>query len=351
MNFLDHRLVQNIPIIYGLKDPEDDHFRYVGQAVDPEARYKQHLDGRHYAGTFGKARWMEKMKAAGVQPELVILQRCSSFEEADAAEREWKRKLIEEDHPLVNSADGGARVRSGSKFRAARKRDWIELGYTLKCAREATMQSLHELSGMLPKGASEVASLRSAMKSIDSAMNLLDERIYKEYPKWKDFLNVFYGCADKHAAELGADHAEADRETRRAVMTRADVEKLMDDVQGLNYFGIGVFDPNSKTATQRAADLDRGRRELLDSVETCNKVCVWLADVDRTQSVNERVGSSYHLKHVVEEDIGSVSNGTFIAAAIFCGFRYRIDPGSPNVWFAMSAKSIKAIEARRPVAH
>jgi hypothetical protein len=342
---MDHTPTRNTPTIYGLKDPRHGMFCYVGQAVGPESRFRQHVDGKNYDGNYCKALWMEDMAKAGVRPELVILQECESFPEADKAEREWIRRLIEEDHPILNIAVGGAGTRSASKLRGARKRDWIELGYLVKSARDATLHSMCDLSGMLPQASKEVRLFEKALKALDEAKNQLDNRLCAEYPKWENVIKVFYGVPAEHFSALGEDHAEADKEARLTTMTKEDVQRIMDEVPGLNDFGIGAYLPRTKTPEERVAEIEKGRAKLLDSVDACNRVCVWLADVDRTQAINERVGSSYGLKHHAEKDIGYVTNGVFITAAIFCGFRYRVD--APNVWFGMSSRSLKAKRERR----
>jgi hypothetical protein len=58
---------------------------------------------------------------------------------------------------------------------------------------------------------------------------------------------------------------------------------------------------------------------------------VWLRQFNKTKTLNKRSGTSYGLKHVAEEDIGYITNGVFIAAAIAEGFRVkRCSDNSPN---------------------
>lgn len=129
-------------------------------------------------------------------------------------------------------------------------------------------------------------------------------------------------------------------------MTKRDVQRIMDEVPGLNDFGIGVFNQRRKKPEEREKELAEGKAQLLDSVDACNKVCEWLASIDKIATINHR-HSSYGLKHVAEEDIGYVTNGVFITAAIYCGYKFRVTPGSPNVEFGMSEKSIKAAMRRQ----
>ncbi len=59
--------------------------------------------------------------------------------------------------------------------------------------------------------------------------------------------------------------------------------------------------------------------------------CDWWAQRRKTLVVNPRAGSSYGLKHFAAREIGYVTNGIFIAAAIAEGFRYKED--GPNAHF------------------
>lgn len=127
-------------------------------------------------------------------------------------------------------------------------------------------------------------------------------------------------------------------------MTKDDIRKIMDEHPLLNEFGIGTYEPQRQTPAQRAAELADGRARLLESEDACTKCCEWLSRIERTKSAKKGRGS-YGLKHVAEPEIGYVTNGAFIAAAIHCGFPYKMMPHSPNVLFAMSKRSVEA--ARR----
>lgn len=129
-------------------------------------------------------------------------------------------------------------------------------------------------------------------------------------------------------------------------MARSDIEKVIEQVPGLNDFGIGVFNPHAKTASERQRELVEGKATLLDSIEAVYKCCEWLKDVERIKGINTR-HNSYGLKHIAETEIGYITNGVFIAAAILLGFDYRIINGGPNVAFNMSESSIKAIRRRQ----
>ena len=129
-------------------------------------------------------------------------------------------------------------------------------------------------------------------------------------------------------------------------MTQDDIQRIIDEVPDLNDFGIGVLLQRRKTEDERKTELAEGKRELLNSVEACNRVCEWLGQIDKIKTINSH-RSSYGLKHLAEKDIGYITNGVFIAAAIHCGYPYRIEPGDPNVCFGMSMKLIKAVMRRQ----
>ncbi len=130
-------------------------------------------------------------------------------------------------------------------------------------------------------------------------------------------------------------------------MTRRDIEAVIVKVPRLTKFGVGVYTYSKPDGLTWDGYFRAEQAELLESAAVCTRVCEWLADIAPTKTVNRRRGS-YGLKHMAERDIGDyVSNGSFIAAAIHCGFPYRLKPDSPNVWFGMSEKSLKAKD-RKP---
>jgi len=80
----------------------------------------------------------------------------------------------------------------------------------------------------------------------------------------------------------------------------------------------------------------------LNSAEQCSAVCRWLQSKTKIKTINGK-WSSYGLKHLAEDEIGYVTNGAFIRAAIHSGFAYRLSPSNPNVEFNISEKSLKAV--------
>ena len=129
-------------------------------------------------------------------------------------------------------------------------------------------------------------------------------------------------------------------------MNRKDIDKIMRKLPQLNVFGIGVNQEDLRKASERATELERDRKELLASVDACNKCCEWLRrNISKIKTIDKR-HTSYELKHLAETEIGYMTNGVFICAAIHCGYPYKLTNG-PNVRFGMSQKSINQIKARQ----
>lgn len=85
------------------------------------------------------------------------------------------------------------------------------------------------------------------------------------------------------------------------------------------------------------------RAELANDGATVAKVMRWLKRIEKRRTINNDY-TSYGLKHLAEPWVGYVRNGSFIAAAMLCGFKWahRWQDGS-NVRFAMDQRSIEAL--------
>jgi len=83
--------------IYALKDPISGAVGYVGQAENPERRYRQHLT----RGAREMMLWVMGLEEHGSKPTLEILEVIDA-EKAGKCERDWIRHLGNEGHPLIN---------------------------------------------------------------------------------------------------------------------------------------------------------------------------------------------------------------------------------------------------------
>jgi hypothetical protein len=76
----------------------------------------------------------------------------------------------------------------------------------------------------------------------------------------------------------------------------------------------------------------------------------WLRQFSKIKALNRR-GTSYGLKHCAEDDIGYLTNGVFIAAAIAEGFTVRrSQPNSPNAWLNISTEAWRRTDRKREAA-
>ena len=122
-------------------------------------------------------------------------------------------------------------------------------------------------------------------------------------------------------------------------MSKDDIQKAINRLPRLTDIGVSYNNRRKLTLEEYKSKFSKDQEMLLNSTETFSGVCKWLEGIKKIKTIN-RNHTSYGLKHVVEKDIGYVSNGVFIAAAIHCGFNFKHDE-IPNVTFNMSEKSIK----------
>jgi hypothetical protein len=118
----------------------------------------------------------------------------------------------------------------------------------------------------------------------------------------------------------------------------ADMNRILSQHLQLTDHGFGTFIyPAAKEVL--AANFKRDRETIRDarSIAAFIATRYWLADFPKIKTLNQK-GTSYGLKHIAEEEIGYITNGVFIAAAIAEGFRVvRIDD-SPNALLNISSK-------------
>lgn len=155
--------------------------------------------------------------------------------------------------------------------------------------------------------------------------------------------------AHEHGFPLGWEAAvqsicahQADHHIPLGRFSQQDLDELMRCHPRLNDFGIGLLhSPGLCPAQKDDQELfSKNREKLRVSLEAVNKVANWLDSVAKTKTVNA-ARTSYGIKSLMRLDVGYVTNGVFIAAAILCGFSYKMQLRSPNVMFGMSSRSLK----------
>lgn len=118
--------------IYGLVDPRNGMFYYVGATVDLEGRMKSHLSKSSHNAELQT--WIDDLAAEGLKPDVRVLETAKDANESPKIENGWIRKLYIEGHPLKNKKgiywhDG--RLDSSVKRMLERKRiiqEYIETG-------------------------------------------------------------------------------------------------------------------------------------------------------------------------------------------------------------------------------
>ncbi len=94
---------------------------------------------------------------------------------------------------------------------------------------------------------------------------------------------------------------------------------------------------------------ERDREVLKKEVRGFQLCCQWLALYRRRKTINLNLGTSYGLKHAVEQWSGEyLTNGAFIAAVIHLGISHLSRPESPNIKLAISRKLVEGARTAGP---
>jgi hypothetical protein len=125
---------------------------------------------------------------------------------------------------------------------------------------------------------------------------------------------------------------------------RHEIVAILEREPQLNDNGFGVYELGVRKLTnpEYAAKLARERARMLmpDALTQFETARVWLRRWKKTQKLNYRF-TSYGLKHAAEREIGYISNGLFIAAAIAEGFDYCRK--GPNARFNIQTAAIQIL--------
>jgi DNA-binding XRE family transcriptional regulator len=86
-------------IIYGLKDPRTDEYKYVGKSVNGIKRAESHLAHSHNPLV---NEWINELKTENYLPEVIILENVVNWTELIDKEKYWIGKLLNENFDLYN---------------------------------------------------------------------------------------------------------------------------------------------------------------------------------------------------------------------------------------------------------
>lgn len=134
----------------------------------------------------------------------------------------------------------------------------------------------------------------------------------------------------------------------QAEEARWQLRAVVEATPGLTAYGFGVYGERQLSLEETKEKFVKAQASLLDMVEQFVKTCEWITRTLTARATINTRHTSYGLKHIAEREVGYITNGLFIAAAIHCKFRY--EPDGPNAYFNVSSRSVnaavKAIEAR-----
>jgi|GEM_PF-1322894 len=131
----------------------------------------------------------------------------------------------------------------------------------------------------------------------------------------------------------------------RTITTKTKIKRIINNqLPTLCLHGIGAYTPDGASRGIRARNkrLIESRALLLANEEKFEAACIWINSLERTRTIN-RLHTSYFLKHIAERSIGlgHIANGTLIAAAIHCGFKFEQSRQAPNLFFNIDEESLQ----------
>jgi hypothetical protein len=165
--------------IYGLKDPRDGKYRYVGQTTDLDQRTAQHMAGD---ANREKTQWVRELQAMQLRPIVDTLDRCT-LSDYRKREREWIVKLRLEGHPLL--------MREYGRSVSATPDEWHSLGFLLKQLRALLFYAHEQTQQVVAANHPALKCLRTSSDAIDRARCRLDSTLHALH-KGEHF-DVFYG--------------------------------------------------------------------------------------------------------------------------------------------------------------
>lgn len=118
--------------IYGLVDPRNNTIRYIGQAIDYNRRFSQHLSD---SADTPKVKWISELKDSGLKPSIIILGECDESE-SHYLENWWILLGRRQGWMLTNGTNPGAwRVKDDFKTLFADELVLMYEDHALACAR------------------------------------------------------------------------------------------------------------------------------------------------------------------------------------------------------------------------
>lgn len=173
-------------VVYGLEDPRDHMYHYIGITDDVYARFNQHVTGS--SGNVEKNGWIWECRQANIMILMRELQRMESREEAQERERFWIAYYLQLGHPLHNLAIAKGIVKEQAVLEQRLKR----LEERLKELEEKTQPTVHEeeikqlssdiyhvLSSKQQQGLDLYANGKTSHREIAAIMHISESEAYR----------------------------------------------------------------------------------------------------------------------------------------------------------------------------
>lgn len=131
-------------------------------------------------------------------------------------------------------------------------------------------------------------------------------------------------------------------------ITEEDFRSMLEAHPYLNYSGgtSGRYDKRT-SLEEHDQHVQQQRAALEDDFPDVLKVAEWIrSNTYMTKRITKY--SSYGWKHVAEKELGYVSNGQFIAAAILCGYRVQEDEFNPRMNIRLNKETKRRLALSHP---
>jgi GIY-YIG catalytic domain len=173
--------------VYALVDPRTERVMYVGQSIDIDYRYRQHVNLSNHDGNSNKHQWVFELDRLGLSPVLRILAECQ-YHTADELERQYIRHYKSIGQCELNKASGGPSGTS-AKVLNVHADDWYQLSLKIRRARKL-LTEIWEDSIRLA-GAKGDTPTRRVWQALDKAIYKLEGIVRNVFPEWKDVSQFF----------------------------------------------------------------------------------------------------------------------------------------------------------------
>ncbi len=107
------------------------------------------------------------------------------------------------------------------------------------------------------------------------------------------------------------------------------------------------FEDDPQSDPEQAAARSKRLQEVQSSADHWDALCAWIRKHLPPQPRSRGYFSSFALKCIAEEELGSLPHGLFIAAMLHCGHRFiRQGRHNPNAYFPLDKRQVVGLDRR-----